>query len=156
MRRRLHFTLLILLGIAACSGGSGAPSGSGTPLSLGENEPVPPPRDNPGSGRQNPNGPGVGPGQGSSSGGESGCPCEGNYTCGGVGADGGAATLTIAATGDTCTWSAGGTPVQLACNGSVTIQGYVYTSDWSGAGIQLCIAVQEAQGPTCITCNPGG
>jgi hypothetical protein len=155
MRGRLHFVLPVLLGIVACSGGSGQPSGSGAPLSLGENDPVPPPRDNPGPGRENPNGPGGGQ-HGSSSGGPAGgCPCAGTYSCGGAGADGGSATLTLSTSGNTCTWSAGGTPIQLACNGSTTIQGYVYTSSWSGGPIELCILIQEAQAPSCITCNPG-
>lgn len=157
MMRALHSALLLLLGIAACSGGSGAPSGAGTPLSLGENDPVPPPRDNPGPGRENPNA--SSGGQGSSSGGPAGggCPCAGNYSCEGIGSDGGAAGITITASGSTCNWSAsGGTAIQLACNGSTNLQGYVYTSSWSGSSIQLCILIQEAQGPTCITCNPGG
>jgi hypothetical protein len=146
----------LLVAIAACSGGgSGRATGPEAPLFAGGNEPVPPPRDNPGPGRENPNAPGTGP-QGSSSGGPgtAGCPCAGNYTCGGVRADGGAAYLTIEATGDSCLWSSTGTPINLACNGSVSVQGYEYTSSWSGSSIELCIVVQEAQGPTCITCTP--
>lgn len=156
--RCLHFALPFLVAIAACGGGgSGAPTGPGTPLFLGENEPVPPPRENPGPGRENPNGPSGG--QGSSSGGPQppagACPCAGNYMCSGVASNGGAAPLTVAPSGDTCTWSSTGTPIQLACNGSVDAQGIVYTSSWSGSSIQLCIAVGDAQAPTCITCNPG-
>ncbi|HTQ44497.1 MAG TPA: hypothetical protein VMI75_17165 [Polyangiaceae bacterium] len=156
MRRCLRFALPLLLAIAACSGGgSGAPTGAGTPLFLGENDPVPPPRDNPGPGRENPNGPSGG--QSSSSGGQpaGGCPCAGNYMCSGVGANGGPAPLTVTPSGDTCTWSSTGTPIQLACNGSVDAQGVHYTSSWSGSSIQLCISVGDAQAPTCITCSPG-
>jgi hypothetical protein len=153
MRRRLlrshlaQLGLLVLLGVAACSGGSGEPAGAGTPLSFGGDEPTPPTRDNPGAGRDNPNGPGAEQGAG-------GCPCAGDYACGGIGADGGTAALTITASGDTCTWSASGTPIELACNGSTMLQGELYTSSWSGTGIQLCLVVQ-GQGSTCITCNPG-
>jgi len=157
MRRSLHLALPFLLAVAACSGGgSGAPGSPGTPLFLGENDPVPPPRDNPGPWRENPNGPSGG--QSSSSGGQppaGACPCAGDYMCSGVGANGGPAPLTIAASGDTCTWSSTGTPIQLACNGSVTVQAISYTSSWSGSNIQLCVAVGDAQAPTCFTCTPG-
>jgi hypothetical protein len=75
--------------------------------------------------------------------------------CNGVGSNGGAAPLTITASGDSCTWSSTGTPIQLACNGSATVQSISYTSSWSGSIMQLCIVVGDAQPPTCITCSPG-